>query len=286
MNNRAGSQTTWNYIASPPLGAGRDEQYLFLWNMKVFQSYAPDGTNYWRWDYPLPGGQTGNYGFPRPSTASPDMPPMTMFFKLGTKAAFMPVSVFHAPDWSLGETHGQGILAACTNIPQIADFALGQGGLIMGTFNVPANDDVNTQGSNGAGAFAPLAGAGGKYTQAMNNQPNLLANAPLVALAMEEAIAQTSDNFFFRRDGATNGITLTDPGVPLIFQHSLGTLNSSGSWVSAPLGSALASIEAVAVGMENVTAAPDGSYVKLDDAFTVYRAYVSSYLPVMGTLNY
>ncbi|WP_437593530.1 hypothetical protein [Sorangium sp. So ce1000] len=287
LNNRVKSMY-WTYVVCPPLGAGRGEKYLLLWDRSAFNVYAPDGSTYSLLDYPLPSGQTGFYGFPRPRTASPDMPPWTMFFKLGASTSFITVSLFHAPDWSLGLSPGQGVLAACTNISQIATVALaqGQGGLLMGTFNVPVNDDVNATGSNGAAALAPLAGPEGKYTQAFNNQQNLLSNVASVAMTMEDALAQTADNIFFRRDGIANGITLTNAGVANVLLSALGSLDASGNWVTAPLGPSLAKIEFRPVAEEYITAEPDGSYVKLEDAFAVYRTYVSAYLPVMCTLNY
>lgn len=285
LNNLDGSNTKWNYQGSPPLGAGRDEQYMFIWDMTVFGAYAPNGTDYWQWDYPRTDGQSGNYGFPRPYDASPDMPPFTMYFKLGRSQNFMPFAIFHAPEWDLGQTPGQGIFMACANISQIAAFDQGQGSLIMGTFNVPHNDDVTVNGSNGAGAFETLAGANGKYTQAMSNQMNLLADNAIVAMGMENALVQTADNFFFRRN-ATNGITFTNSMVVNIFLASMNSLDASGKLVKAPLAPALARIEAVAVGMNRITASENGGYGKLEDAFAVYRTYVSSYLPIMGTLNY
>lgn len=283
MGNRTGSITDWNSLASPPLGLGRDEQYLCVWNMKLLQAYAPDSKNYWLWQYPLPGDQGGFYGFPRAANASSDLPPFTMFFQLGGGPKFMPVALYHAPDWSPGTGQGLLIRAACNNLAQIAAFDQGQGALIMGSFNVPANDDVTATGSNGQ-VFAPLAGESGKYTQVLNNRPNRLVDAALVAISMEETMVQTSDNFFFRRNGLTNGIGYTNPQVADLFTAAMGRLDDNDDWVTAPLGLPLALMEWTA---ENQTAAgPDGSYLKLEDALSVYRRYFSGYLPVLLTLTY
>lgn len=283
MGNRIGSITDWNSLASPPLGLGRDEQYLFVWNMKALQSYAPDSKTYWVWEYPLPGDQQGLYGFPRPANASTDLPPFTMFFRLGGGPKFMPVALYHAPDWSPGTSQGVAIAAAFNNLAQIPVFDLGQGALIMGTFNVPANDDVTAGGSNGA-VFSALAGESGKYTQVLNNQPNRLVDTAAVAISMEETLAQTSDNFFFRRNGLTNGIGYTTPLVANLFTAALGQLDENDGWVTAPLGLPLALMEWTA---ENQTAAgPDGSYMKLEDALAVYRRYFSGYLPMLLTLTF
>jgi hypothetical protein len=205
-----------------------------------------------------------------------------MFF--GGAQRYIPIAILHAPSWLSSNPAGQTIQTACNNIAQITTFDLGQGSLIMGTFNVPANDDVNANGSNGAFAFGTLAGANAKYSQVLINQSNLLANSPIVAMAMEDAVVQTSDNFFFRRNGAANGIGLANPMIPNILEAALGTFDNNNQWVSAPLGLALARID---VTVTNVTSAlPDGSYVKLEDAFAVYRSYVSAYLPIMATLTY
>jgi hypothetical protein len=304
LGNRVKSAMVWNSLGSPGLGAGRNEQYLFVWNMKVFTSCAFDGsTDYWRYEFPLPGGQQGNYGFPRPTSQSPDMPPFAMYFQLMGSTSRLPVTLFHAPDWTLGSTLGQGIAIACNNIAQIPTFDLGQGGLLMGTFNVPADDDVTVTGSNGAGVFGVLAGPNGKYTQLLANEPTQLSDTAAVAAAiiplsgesmdeddedevMDLAVVQPSENIFFRRNGTTNGLACTNTRVPELLNDNLGTLNDQDQRVRAPLAPALAYIELNVVGRENVTAGPDDSYYKLDDAFAVYRNFVSASLPIMTTLTF
>jgi len=279
-------QTTWNQQASPQLGQGRNEQYLFVWNLQAVPAYKPPGLEYWLWQYPRPGQQGQYFGFPRQQDQSPDMPPFTMFFKLGNSGKWIPVAILHAPSWQLGQPNGQGIAMALASFAQIPTFDLGNGAMLMGTFNVPAIDNVNAPGSNGANVFGGLAGAQGKYDQEMNNHRTALAGAPIVAIADEEAYAQTSDNFFLRRNSPQGGIGGSDPGILNVISASLGILDDQGNWQAARFRPALAYVEEVSAGRQNVAAGDDGSYDAFDDAFAAYRLYVSDHVPIVMTINY
>lgn len=287
LNNRERASTRWRYLSSPPLGRGRNEQYTFIWNSDKFLPHAPDGTTFWQWDYPKPSGQTGNYAFPLPYALSPYMPPFVIYFSLVGTSNYMPITVYHAPDWASPIQPGRTIRVACNTIAQIAAFDQGAGSLIMGTFNVPADDDASINGSNGAYAFSGLAGAQAKYTQALSNQPNRLGNDIAVAMTMEDAIVETADNFFFRTNGAANGIGFADADVANIFTDTFRHYNSlNGFWIKAPLGTPLATVEAAVLGADNIAAEADGSYVKMELTFAVYRLLFSDHLPIIGTLTY
>lgn len=295
LNNRTRTQNVnWNYLASPPLGAGWDEQYLIVWNLTTLQAVAPDGTNYWFYDFPRPSGQQGYYGFPQLRTASTNMPPFLMFFRLLPSTKVMCASIIHAPSWLFPINNpGQGIAAALNTIAQIPLFDVGQAGLIMGTFNVPPNDDVTVNGSNGANVFGGLAGANGKYTQLVNNQKNMLTDSPRVAMAMEDALDLTADNFFFRKDGPTNSVTAANASLANILSAALPSITMTDdnyNYVPAPLGPALTAVEMsanrIATGVADTAATEDGSYATLEDAFAVYHDYVSNYLPLAVTINF
>ncbi|BAZ36678.1 hypothetical protein NIES4101_25980 (plasmid) [Calothrix sp. NIES-4101] len=284
LNNREKTDNKWQDQTSPALGLGWNEQYCFVWNSLKFQPATTHLTDRFQYDYPLPDGLGKFYGFPRLRTAAADLPPYLGYFQLVGTQKFLPIAVFHAPDWALAE--GIAVELACKSLAEVAAFDQGHGCLLMGTFNVPANDNVTVNGSNGAKAFATLAGANGKYTQTMNNQPNQLASGSAVGLAMENALAQTADNIFFRRNGTINGIIYTDARLVNVFLNTLGAIDETERWTKAPLGAALAAIEAHVFGQNSVSADPDGSYVLLGDAFLVYRYCVSGYLPVAITINY
>lgn len=278
--------TAWIQQASPPLGQGRNEQYVFVWNLQAVPAYKPPGLEYWLWQYPRPGQQGRYFGFPRQQDQSPDMPPFTMFFRLGNSNMWMPMAILHAPPWA-AQGHGQEIAGALASFAQVPAFDLGSGALLMGTFNVPADDNVNTPGSNGATVFGGLAGAQGKYDQAMNNHRTALAAAPVVAIVNEQAYAQTSDNFFLRRNSPQGGITGSAPGILPVISSSLGSVDDqSEDWHPAPFRPALAVVEAACAGRQNVAAGDDGSYDAFDDAFAVYRLYVSDHVPIIMTINY
>lgn len=259
----------WNQQASPPLGRGRGEQYLFVWNLGAVSAQQPDGLEYWLWQYPVPGEPLELLGFPRPQDQSPDLPPFTMFFGLNGSATWLPVSVMHAPPWELGQ--GQGVAAALANVCRIEALDLGNGALLMGTFNVPADDDVATADSPGAYAFTGLAGPEGKYDQKLDNHRTALCAQPVVAITDEDAYAQTGDSFFMRRNSPQGGVAGSDAGILRVISSSLGSLDAAGEWVPAPFRPALAQVEKDSTNGADPTSGPDGSYNRFDDAFAAYR---------------
>jgi hypothetical protein len=277
-------QSAWKQQPSPLLGKGRDEQYLFLWNSGAVTPYSPPGQDYCLWEYPVPGWQWPSLGFPRPQNESPDLPPFTMFFMLGTSGKWLPMAIMHAPEWELGRANGQGIGLALESVAQIGALDLGNGSLLMGTFNVPADDNVGTNGSNGALVFGGLAGPAGKYDKALTNQLTVLGE-PIVANSAEEGYVQPSDNFFLRRNSARGGVTGSAPGVLNVIEASLGSLNGQGEWQRAPLPQFLSDVEAAST-TSPATAGPDGSYDRFDDAFASYCLYVSDHLPISMTINF
>jgi len=286
LYNRGQGQASWNHLACPPLGAGRGEQYLFVWNLAAIEARPfPGTTDYWQWDYPLPGGQEGVYGFPRSTGQSSDLPPMRMLFRPAGSEKLVSVAIFDGPDWLLGDAAGVAAQAACGNLAIIPDFDQGDGGVIMGTFHVPHDDDVSVAGSNGAAVFAALAGPGGKYVQAIRNTRSVLADQPLVAITLEDAEPQSADTLFFRADGPGNGVACASAGIADLLRDALGTMDDQGNFAAAPMGLPLALVEAAAAGADGVSAGPDGSYGKLDDAFAVYRALVGDHLPALVTLT-
>ncbi len=276
----------WNEQASPPLGQGRGEQYLFAWNTRAVSAYQPPGLNFWLWQYPVPGQQGQYFGFPRPENSSPDMPPYTMFFQLGTSGRWMPMAILAAPAWNLGNPLGNGILTALASVSRLAPLDLGNGSLLMGSFNVPRDDSVATNGSNGAYAFGGLAGPQGKYDQGLRNASTVLAARAAVAMTEADAMIQTSDNFFLRRNSAQGGITGNGIQVQQLITSSLPSINNNGVWQPAPFRPGVTGIESDYVGARNVTAGAQDSYESLDDAFAVYRQYVSDHLPINLTLNF
>ncbi|MCC3158257.1 hypothetical protein LJ737_13495 [Hymenobacter sp. 15J16-1T3B] len=296
LNNRAQKPNKWREQASPQLGLSRNEQYSFVWNSEKLQPAKTSLTDYFQSVYPLPDEPKERYGFPRLDGQSTDMPPFLAYFELLGASKFLPVAIFHAPEWS--EYQALLIRMACLNLAQLAAFNQGNGCLLMGTFNVPLDDDVNTPDSNGAVAFGPLAGASGPYTQLLARQPNRLADNAEVAMTMEQALVQTADNFFFRK--AANGVSVSNAKVLNVFEGVFGsfTYNSQQEdwqWHTAPLGPALSALQAVIANVQDeedtdnddlMTAQPDGSYAKLEDAFPPYRALVSAYMPLMVTVNY
>ncbi|MEV0643633.1 hypothetical protein AB0I28_00070 [Phytomonospora sp. NPDC050363] len=277
--------STWIHSASPPLGQGRDEQYLIIWDGSRAGAYKPPGYEYWLWQYPAPNPLDGLLGFPRPESMSPDLPPFTMFFKLGSSGKWMPMSVLHAPTWPDAWQNGAEITRAMANLTRVEAFDVGDGALLMGSFNVPADDDVGTPGSNGALAFGRLAGPNGKYDQAMHGHRTAL-GPPIVATTDSQSYVQTSDNFFVRRNSSQRGITVSAPGILGVISGSLGRLDAQGTWQPAPFRPALANVEARSVGDDKVTAGADGSYDRFDDAFAAYRLYVSDHAPIAITINY
>lgn len=284
--DRSSGGPAWNQQASPQLGQGRGEQYLFIWNLQALSAYRPQGLDYWVWQYPAPGQQGQYLGFPRSASQSPDLPPFTMFFQLGSGPKWMPMAILNAPPWQLGQTNGQAIAMALASVSQAAALDLGNGALLMGTFNVPADDNVGVGGSNGAAVFGGLAGPAGKYDQAMNNHRTALARQPVVAITDGDAYAQTSDNFFLRRNSPQGGIAGSDPGILPVISSSLGSLNDQGEWQAAPFRPALATVEAASTGTGRANANEDGSYDRFDDAFASYRLYVSDHVPIVVTINY
>jgi hypothetical protein len=284
LENRSIPPVEWNSAISPTLGAGRDEQYLFVWNRSVVTAQpCPKTDTFLQWEYAVPGGQDQYYGFPRDPSQAPDLPPVRMLFQPVGSDRLVSIAIINGPDWMLGNQAGVAAHEVCGNLAQIPELDQGHGGLLMGTFNVPLNDDVNTAKSNGAAVFAPLLA---KYQQTFHGSPTALAGVPKVAIPMEEAQPQTADAIFFRRNGAQNGLGYSRADVPDLLGQALGTLDDQGNWVSAPMGMPLALVEYAMVGGNAVAAEPDGSYVKLEDAFIVYRELVSAYLPALITLTY
>ncbi len=283
LDNRDKQPDKWREQASPQLGLGRNEQYCFVWNSELFQPAKTDVTDYFQYDFPLPGDPKKFFGFPRRHTQAQDMPPFLGYFQLVGTAKHLAVALFHAPAWA-GDS-GRTVRLACEALAQVSAFNQGDGFLLMGTFNVPVNDDVSVSGSNGAAAFGALAGPTGPCVQLTNNKPNRLADPAAVSMSMEEARVQTADTLFFRRN--SNGFTCANLGVANVFDYVFNTYNTTTeSWVTAPLGPPLANLERLIAAADDVRAEADGSYAKLEDAFRVYRGLVSAYLPLGFTLTY
>ena len=284
LYNRSLLQVEWKFGLGPALGAGRGEEYLFVWAPAALDAVALPGTDtLLQWDFPVPGQEDTVYGFPRSTHQSPDLPPLRMLFQLAGSDRQLSVALINGPDWLLGDVPGAAVYAACASLAEIAELDQGHGGLVMGTFNVPFDDDMSVAGSNGAGAFAPLAA---KYAQAISRTPSVLADAPIVAMAMEEAKLQTADTIFVRRDGEKNGIGVSAAWIGDLLTEALAGLTDDGTWVPARLGMPLAVVERAVVGAADVSAEPGGSYLKLEDAFAVYRAMISPHLPALVTLTY
>jgi hypothetical protein len=284
--DRSSGGPSWNQQASAQLGQGRSEQYLFVWRLQDLSAYRPQGLDYWLWRYPVPNTQGQYLGFPRPESQSSDMPPFTMFFQLGSSGRWMPMAILNAPPWQSGQTSGQAIALALASVSQATAFDLGNGSLLMGTFNVPADDNVGASNSNGALAFGGLAGPRGKYNQVMNNQRTFLARTPGVAMTDQDAYVQTSDNFFLRRNSSQGGVAASAAAILDVIAASMGTLNDQGVWQAARFRPALAVVEAACTNNRGVTAGQDGSYDRFDDAFASYRLYVSDHMPIAITINF
>ncbi|MBO2011917.1 hypothetical protein [Hymenobacter negativus] len=287
LDNRDRQPDKWRAQASPQLGLGRNEQYCFVWNSEKFLPSKTSLTDYFQYDFPLPFDSKNIFGFPRVHTKSQDMPPYLGYFQLLDAATtkYLAVVLFHAPAWD-GDS-GRTIGLACDTIPLVPAFQQGDGLLLMGTFNVPIDDNVDTPNSNGAWAFNNLAGPKGPYQQLTQNVPNRLATNASVAMSMEEALVQTADNLFFRKTSELKGFSCTNMGVANIFDHVFNTYNTStDKWMTAPLGPPLANLERLIADADDVLALPDGSYAKLEDAFRAYRGLVSAYLPIGFTLTY
>lgn len=286
LNNRAGQPSRWLAQGSPALGQGRQEQYCFVWDSAQFAPATTSLTPGFQYEFPVPGHPDQLLGFPRLQSQSGDMPPYLGYFQLVGTGKHLAVAQYTAPAWDPDK--GLTVQRACASLAQVAAFNQGDGCLLMGTFNVPQDDNVATPNSPGAYAFTALAGPDGPCTQLVHNQPNVVASLPSVAMTMEEGLVQTAGNFFFRKNATT--LACSSAGVANVLAQVFNTYKAdTDQWVAQPLGPPLAGMERCVRDLfkeMTVSYEENGSYAKLEDALYVYQWVVSSYLPLGVTLTY
>jgi hypothetical protein len=259
LNNTVGPQ--WHFGYSAAFGTARWEQYLFVWNNNIITN------NSFITSFPIPATNPQQYyGFP---LLTKNRPPYAGDFSIGGKR--MMITMYHAPN----PAQHVKIRNACNTISDLTELDQHDGGILMGDFNVHHDDDVAVANSNGEYAFNLLAGlTTSPYDELLINQDTSLisyGNAGTVT-TIAGAFNQPYDKFFIRT--INNGVNSNAETVERIL-----LLGSNGGPYQASM-QAIQTKNAVAWVLNAA-----GNYA-LDQAFRLYRGWISDHVPIVMTVNY
>jgi hypothetical protein len=271
---------SWTHMPSDQFMTGtgkakRKEQYLYLWNKNRLDPYTPGVGTSFQYKFENPVGTPLKFPGVPPSKGRP---PWLGFFqtKDGTKPKIV-VAIMHSP--------------GPDNNPEAASQEMSKIGVlvtegnytaIMGDFNIRKNAttedvDMNNVNSNGYMAFNKFSA---NFSQPLYKTESSLAGNAFVKMELDECYSNPYDQVFIRPQiPPTNG----DADVDELIKDCVSPpVPAEPVNVTAPgyLEKPLADLEGKIFG-------PTPAYYRtVEDAFQMFRRYVSDHAPILADITY